>query len=171
MGCDGISPKLLKYCALPLYQPLHHLFCLSLSQCYVPLDWRTHLIKPILKSGDKTDLKNYKPISLLCIISKVLEILYSSYWFVNRAILKYQFASDLPCNSYLFYNSQSDVVYLDFKKAFDSVAHNELLYKLWTFGITDGLICGLWLWRVDINMFLLIDVLPVISEGYPKGVF
>ena len=32
MGCDGISPKLLKQCSLSLYRPLHHLFSLSLSQ-------------------------------------------------------------------------------------------------------------------------------------------
>ncbi len=39
-------------------------------------------------------------------------------------------------------NSQTDVIYLDFKKAFDRVAHNELLYKLWTLGITGVL----WRW-------------------------
>ena len=55
-GCDGISPKLLKTCALSLYQPLHHLFSLSLSQKYLPLEWRTHLIKPIIKSGDKSSI-------------------------------------------------------------------------------------------------------------------
>ena len=70
-------------------------------------------------------------------------------------------------------NSKSGVIYLDFKKAFDSVAHNELLYKLWTFGITDGL----WLWfhayltgrhqYVSINK-VISDVLPVIS-GVPQG--
>ena len=69
--------------------------------------------------------------------------------------------------------SQTDVVYLDFKKAFDSVAHNELLYKLWTFGITDSL----WMWfcayltdrfqQVSIGDSVS-DVLPVIS-GVPQG--
>ena len=70
MGYDGISPKLLKQCALSLYQPLHYLFSLSLSQSYLPLEWRTHLIKPIFKSGDKN---SYRPISLLSVVSKVLE--------------------------------------------------------------------------------------------------
>ena len=45
-------------------------------------------------------------------------------------------------NSLLNSASQTDVIYLDFKKAFDSVAHNELLCKLWTFGITGDL----WQW-------------------------
>ena len=71
-GCDGISPKLLKNCALSLYQPLHHLFSLSLSQKYLPLEWRTHLIKPIFESGDKSSIRNYRPISLLSVVSKVL---------------------------------------------------------------------------------------------------
>ena len=47
MGYDGIGPGLLKFCALPLHEPLHHLFLLSLSQHYLPQDWWVHLIKPI----------------------------------------------------------------------------------------------------------------------------
>ena len=73
MGCDGISPKLLRTCALALYQPLYHIFSLSLYQGYLPIEWRTHLIKPIFKYGDKTYVRNYRPISLLRVISKVLE--------------------------------------------------------------------------------------------------
>ena len=88
-----------------------------------------------------------------------------------------------PCNNYLFLfnhicnsfssKSQTDVIYLDFKKAFDSVAHSELLVKLWSFGITGNL----WNWfrgylsdrhqRVSLNQCLS-DSLPVIS-GVPQG--
>ncbi|CAI7990631.1 Proline dehydrogenase 1, mitochondrial, partial [Geodia barretti] len=79
MGCDGISPKILKHCALALYQPFHHLFSLSISQSYLPIEWRTHLIKPIFKSGDKNSVRNYRPISLLSVVSKVLEkLVYNS---------------------------------------------------------------------------------------------
>ena len=73
MGCDGISPMLLKHCATALFQPLHHLFLLSIMHIYLPLEWRTHLIKPILKSGSNSLVENYRPISLLCIASKILE--------------------------------------------------------------------------------------------------
>ena len=44
-GRDGIitcSAKLLKHCTIALYQALHHLYFLSLSQHYIPLEWRTH---------------------------------------------------------------------------------------------------------------------------------
>ena len=73
MGCDGISPMLLKHCTTALFQPFHHLFLLSIMQSYLPLEWRTHLIKPILKSGSNSLVENYRPISLLCIASKILE--------------------------------------------------------------------------------------------------
>lgn len=56
MGIDGIGPMVLKRCALALYKPLHHLFLLSLSQYYVPQEWRVHLITPVFKSGDKSSV-------------------------------------------------------------------------------------------------------------------
>ena len=58
MGIDGIGPKILKSCALALYQPIHHLFVLSLTQHYLPKEWRLHLITPIFKSGNKSSVKN-----------------------------------------------------------------------------------------------------------------
>ena len=73
MGIDDIGPKILKHCALALYQPVYHLFSMCLSQYYIPHEWRIHKITPIFKSGDRTSINNYRPISLLCTISKVLE--------------------------------------------------------------------------------------------------
>ena len=65
--------KFFKYCALPLLQVICHLFRTSLSCSTIPQDWRTHCVIPIYKSGDKTSVSNYRPISLLCILSKVME--------------------------------------------------------------------------------------------------
>ena len=152
-GCDGISAKLLKHCAIVLYQPLHHLFSLSLCQHYIPLEWRTHQIRPIFKSGKKQDVKNYRPISLFCVVSKVLErLVFDNVIDVVRSLIyKGQFGFLKGHSSLqqllIFWNTvintpQTDVVYLDFRKAFDSVAHKELLFKLWNFGITGNL----WRW-------------------------
>ena len=94
MGCDGIEPRLFKHCAQAVYQPFHHLVCLSLSQHYIPVEWRTHMVRPIFKSGDRNSVKNYRPISLLCVTSKVLErIAYNHIIdFVNNSISPYQFS-------------------------------------------------------------------------------
>ena len=185
MGCDGICSKVLKHCAIALYQPLYHLFNLSLTQHYLPVEWRTHLIKPIFKSGDKGSIRNYRPISLLCIVSKVLEkIVYNNIVdFVTKSISANQFGflrgrstlQQLLLSFSIIFSSksQTDVVYLDFRKAFDSVAHNEVLLKLWKFGICDSL----WQWMrayltnrrqyVSVGQSVS-SVLPVLS-GVPQG--
>ena len=86
-GIDAIGPTILKYCAAALCQPIHHLFMLSLSQHYIPEEWRIHTIIPIFKSGDHSSVLCYRPISLLCSISKVLErIMYNAT--VKFTILK-----------------------------------------------------------------------------------
>lgn len=72
-GADGISPRILKSCALPLCSPIHHLFSLCLTKHLWPSEWKLHRITPLYKSKDRTSVSNYRPISLLCIISKVLE--------------------------------------------------------------------------------------------------
>ena len=76
-GIDMISPKILKYCAATLVQPVHHLFSLSLSQQLLPLDWKTHIFISVLKSGIKTQVNNYHSISLFYIIFKVLNDLFT----------------------------------------------------------------------------------------------
>ena len=149
-GCDNISAKILKKCAIALYQPLHHLFSLSLSQHYIPLEWRTHLIRPIYKSGERQKVSNYRLISLLCVVSKVLKrLVYNNIIdFVRSSISLTQFGFLKGHSSLqqllIIWNTvinfpQIDTIYLDFRKAFDSVSHNELLLKLWHFGITGSL--------------------------------
>ena len=188
MGIDGIGPKILKHCALALFKPIHYLFVLSITKHCLPTEWRFHLIAPVYKSGDKSSVKSYRPISLLCIISKVLEkIIYNKIIpFVSNSISSSQFGfrkNHSTMQQLLFFlesiyksfgsNAQTDVIYLDFKKVFDSVAHGELLVKLWSFGITGSL----WNWFrgylssrmqcVTLN-HCISDLLPVVS-GVPEG--
>ena len=72
-GIDAISPEVLKQCAGPITPVVFHVLNLCISSCTLSNEWRTHLIIPIHRSRPKTDIKNYRPISLLCILSKLLE--------------------------------------------------------------------------------------------------
>ena len=74
MGIDNIRPKILKYCAPALYLPIHCLFSIFLSHQCLSAEWCIHSIVPVFKAGDRTII-NYRPISLLCTISLVLECL------------------------------------------------------------------------------------------------
>ena len=74
MGCDMISPLVLKLCADTLAQPLHSFFSTCIELGTIPQEWKIHKICPqIPKSGNLLEVKNYRPISLLSIVSKVLE--------------------------------------------------------------------------------------------------
>jgi len=90
---DNINPALLKYCAEPLTTPIHHLFILSLWSQSLSQEWCTHHIVPVFKSGDHTSVTNYRPISLLCIISKVLEriIFQHLFDFIYNKLSTHQF--------------------------------------------------------------------------------
>ena len=104
-GIDNISPMVLKNCARSLSTPVHSLFLLSITSGTLPKEWKIHLITPIFKSGDKADIKNYRPVSLLCILSRVLEkLIYNSisdsvkntYLSINLALSR----AGLACSSF-----------------------------------------------------------------------
>ena len=72
-GIDNIAPVVLKNCAHALTISAHHLFTISIKSGSIPSEWKIHKITSVYKSGNKTSVTNYRPISLLCMMSKVLE--------------------------------------------------------------------------------------------------
>ena len=184
-GIDDISPRVLQSCAEALCEPLHYLFSLSLRYAVVPSSWKIHKVVPIFKAGDANSVRNYHPISLLSNTSKVLERLIFNKMIdhVTKSISPLQFGFTKNCSTLqqmlIFINQvintpfQTDVIYFDISKAFDTVSHSILLRKLWLFGITGTL----WTWikdyltnrrqRVFINNCYS-NSLPVLS-GFPQG--
>jgi hypothetical protein len=72
-GPDLINPRLLKEAVHQLKCPLCKLFNLSLSIGVLPSDWKKANVTPVYKNNNPNDVKNYRPISLLSVISKCME--------------------------------------------------------------------------------------------------
>ena len=74
-GPDGIPSLLLKETAVQIAPSLAHLFNMSLSCGEIPDEWKIANIVPVFKEGTKSYVENYRPISLLSIVSKVFRTL------------------------------------------------------------------------------------------------
>ena len=73
-GPDGISARTLKHTATSITPSITKLFNLSLRTGHIPSEWKQSLVVPIPKSkNDKGSPNNYRPISLLSVLSKLLE--------------------------------------------------------------------------------------------------
>ena len=73
LGPDKISNRILKECAVSLSEPLARLFNLSLAQGIFPSCWKIANVIPIFKKENKHSVSNYRPVSLLSCLSKVME--------------------------------------------------------------------------------------------------
>ena len=72
-GSDGIPSRLLKACRLEIAPSVCELFNHSLHTCRIPSEWKSADVTPVHKKERKELAENYKPISLLPILGKVLE--------------------------------------------------------------------------------------------------
>ena len=156
-GPDGISPKLLKEAGSAISPSLAKLFNLSLSKCKIPKEWKKADVVPLHKKNAKTITDNYRPVSLLSCVSKLLERLVFKHmynYFKEHFIISIHQSgfkigdSTVHQLSYLYHmfcsaiDEKKDVriVFCDIKKAFDRVWHTGLLYKLEKCGITGPLL-------------------------------
>ena len=118
----------------------------------VPDDWKNAHVTAIFKKGKKTTPGNYRPVSLTSILCKLMESIIRDKLMEfesERDLLsgdQHGFRSNRSCvtqlpeivkiwTSMLDEGGGIDVVYLDFRKAFDSVPHERLLKKVQSYGI------------------------------------
>ena len=156
-GPDAINNRILKELAKPLSFPLSDLFNASLIKGKVPALWKQANVTPIHKKNDPSEITNYRPISLLSTVGKVLEKIVHKYVFnflmdheVLTTLQSGFISGDSTVNQLVdIYNSfckaldegkEVRAIFCDISKGFDRVWHKGLLYKLQTVGITGHLL-------------------------------
>ena len=94
-GLDQLPSALFKDSANEIAKPLTHIINLSLNSSLVPTCWKRAKVTPVFKSGSVDDVSNYRPISVLPVLSKIMEravfTQLSEYLETNKLLTKCQF--------------------------------------------------------------------------------
>ena len=189
-GHDDIHAKIVKSTYHLFIDPLLHVMNLSIENGFFPDEMKLAKIIPLHKSGDTMNISNYRPVSVLPIFSKILErIMYNrliNFINKNEILYKYQFGfrSNHSANMALItlvdkimsaLDNGNIVIglFLDLKKAFDTVNHRILIDKLFHHGIR-GVALN---WIIDyldqrkqyVNFQNILSKEMVIKCGVPQG--
>jgi hypothetical protein len=190
MGPDDLHPQLLKSCADELSLPLCLIFQKSMRTGLVPGIWSKSLVVPIFKAKSHTDSLNYRPVSLTLVCCKSMERMVvarlTEYLEINDILSPHQygFRSGRSTEDQLLLTYEdvgrwvdegyvSDVIMLDFSKAFDVVSHAVLLSKLELLGICGSLLAWISAFLSDRVMSVCVSGCmssPVdVTSGVPQG--
>jgi len=151
-GDDDIPENLVKQCMYLIKGPLAHIYNLSLNLGVFPDKWKTARVKPIHKKGDKHDMKNYRPISIIPVFAKILEkLMYNRIIsFVQKNNIFSEAQNGFMKGKSIDTAAQSFIdriqkaldkrintigIFIDLTKAYNVLNHTLLLEKLACYGI------------------------------------
>ena len=156
-GPDKIHPRVIKGTIDGLITLLFYIYTKSLHEGSVPASWKDAIITPIHKKGNKKVPSNYRPISLTSVFCRMLESIIKgkimTYFDINNLFFEQQhgFRPMMSCVTQLLHvmehwtrflddGNDVDIIYLDFRKAFDCVPHQRLLSKLKAYGMAGSVL-------------------------------
>lgn len=155
VGYDGISTSLLKYCSPVLVPLITHICNVSMTTGIFPKTFKTAIITPVHKGGNGDSVTNYRPISVLTSLSKILEKV------INKRLMAYLESYNILSNAQYGFRSGKSTegavtglvdlivekvdkkkkvigIFLDLAKAFDTVSIPILVKKLELIGCRDN---------------------------------
>ena len=170
----SIPARVLKNCKEALSKPLYLLWKESFSTGIVPAYYKQQIITPVYKKGSRSIPSNYHPISLTShevkIFERILRRRMMDYLESNEMLTckQHGFRKGKSCLSQLLKQyddilhnlldqNETDVIYLDFAKAFDKVDHQILFKKLSNLGISGNLLAWLKNFLTDRNQTVVVD--------------
>lgn len=151
-GLDDVSPLFLRDGAEILRDPLCHIVNLSITSEMVPSAFKQAQVKPLFKKCSRLERGNYRPVSILNVLSKILERAVHGQFvdYLNKSMLFYEYQSGFRAKfstdsclinltdfirSKMSQGKYVGMVLLDFQKAFGTVDHQILLGKLKAMGV------------------------------------
>ncbi|MCW4347251.1 MAG: reverse transcriptase domain-containing protein, partial [Candidatus Thiodiazotropha endolucinida] len=169
-GLDGISAKLLKSTANIICPALLEIINVSISTGKFPDSLKLAKITPIHKGGAKDDPANYRPISILSVVSKIIEkhITKHLFGFMNKYNVLHKSQSSFrehhSCNTALINlldkwlkhidnGELIGAVFFDLRKAFDVVDHDLLLKKLKAYKFSENSLCWIHSYLTDKTVY------------------
>ena len=189
-GPDNINNRFIKDFSKELIPALTNIFNKSLEESSLPADWKNANITPIFKKGSKGSVSNYRPISLTSAICKILESLIKEmivehltrHQLLNKS--QHGFMNGRSCSTNLLEFLETiilnmdngvatDIVYLDFDKAFDKVPIKKLLMKVKSLNVDGKILAWISAWLDNRKQRVVIsgkysDWTEVVS-GVPQG--
>ena len=191
-GYDEMNTTIIKLCCNEISKPLCKVINQSFDSGIFPNKLKISKVIPLLKNNDSdaTNLTNYRPISLLPCLSKVIEkIVHNQLYFYlesNQLIYKHQYgfrpnhSTELAAleltnkiQNYLSQHLNPIAIFLDLSKAFDSISHDILLKKLSFYGIHNKELDWFSSYLSNREQFVSIDNIHSdhlkIQTGVPQG--
>ena len=175
-GCDKISSNISKMIAKEVSHCITLIINQTLSTGIVPSKLKTAKVIPVYKKNDKTLLKNYRPISVLPVVSKIIEnVMHNQMmdYFTSLGALELMDRNIDNTNQFFsLINIINIYMYIDLCKAFDCLDHAILLSKLKYYGLNDKAIKLLKKYLSDRDQYVQLGNFKSqyhISCGIPQG--
>jgi hypothetical protein len=189
-GNDNVTPKLLQYNQEVLSDQITYIINLSFSNSIVPDQLKIAKVIPIHKKNERNNVENYRPISLLSTINKIMEKLMFKrvikFLTIHNILYDYQFGfrenhstslALIEITDNILEDLQSGKyvagIYLDLSKAFDTVDHKILLHKLYHYGIRGNALDWFTSYLLNRQQFTYVNHTPSsvqsVNYGVPQG--